>query len=180
MAGLKKTRQELIDKAWELGIEYEKRYAGCCQATFLAIVDALREGGLDIFPKEMEEEFYSAICLLSAGVGLTGEGTCGAVSGGVMAIGAALNIPMDNPEMMERGGGIVKQTLLKKYFDTYGSMLCKDVQRKYFGKAWDLMNEEATKEFLSITDGCVIRQTAAWVTGIILDEIENGNIKLRA
>jgi hypothetical protein len=81
---------------------------------------------------------------------------------------------------MERGGGIVKQTLLKKYFDTYGSMLCKDVQRKYFGKAWDLMNEEATKEFLSITDGCVIRQTAAWVTGIILDEIENGNIKLPA
>jgi len=180
VAELKKTREEIVNKAWELGIEYEAKYKGCCQSTFLAIADALRTGGLDIFPKEMEEKIYSGICLLTAGVCMTGEGSCGAVVGSVMAIGMALEIPQhtDDPGVAQDAGVRTRDTLLAKYYDTYGSILCKDVMRKYFGKAWDLVSDEMTQEFLSITDGCVIRQTAAWTTGIILDELEQGNVKL--
>ena len=87
---LKKTREEIIQKAWDLGIEYEAKYKGCCQSTFLAIVDALRWGGLEIIPKEMEEKLYSGIFFLTAGVCFSGEGTCGAVTGSVMAIGLTL------------------------------------------------------------------------------------------
>jgi len=178
--GLQKTREELTDKAWELGIEYEARYKGCCQSVFLAVADTLRWGGFDIFPKEMEEQFYSGICLLTAGVCMTGEGTCGAVSGAVMAYGMARGVPQhsDDPAS-SRGAAIgIRDTLVAKYYETYGSILCKDVMRKYFGKAWDLTNDEATKEFLSITDGCVIRQTAKGAVGIIVDDIEKGDIKL--
>ena len=176
---LKKTKEELTNRAWELGIEYEAEYKGCCQATFLAIADALREGGIDIFPKEMEEKLYSGICLLTAGVCMTGEGTCGAVAGSVMAYGMALGVPQhtDDPEKGRAAAIGIRDTLLAKYYDTYGSILCKDVMRKYFGKAWDLVSDEMTQEFLSITDGCVIRQTAKWTTGIILDEIEKRNGK---
>ena len=177
---LTKTREELEEKAWELGTDYEAKYKGCCQSVFLAVVDTLRWGGFDIFPKEMEEQFYSGICLLSAGVCMTGEGTCGAVSGAVIAYGMAHNIPQhtDDPATSARAAIGIRDTLLAKYYETYGSMLCKDVMRKYFGKAWDLASEEMTKEFLGITDGCVIRQTAKWTTGIIVDDIEKGNIKL--
>jgi hypothetical protein len=179
---LKKTREEITNKAWELGIEYEAKYKGCCQATFLAIADALRWGGIGIFPKEMEEKIYSGISLLTAGVCMTGEGTCGAVVGSVMAYGMALGVPQhtDDPEAERMAAIGIRDTLLAKYYDTYGSILCKDVMRKYFGKAWDLVSDEMTQEFLSITDGCTIRQTAKWATGIILDEVEKGNVKLPA
>jgi hypothetical protein len=180
MVELKKTREEIIKKAWDLGIEYEAKHKGCCQSTFLAIVDALRWGGLEIIPEDMEERLYSGISLLTAGVCMTGEGTCGAVSAGVMAVGLAMGIQKTDPEASQRVGHSLRDTLLAKYYENYQSILCKDVMRKYFGKAWNLVSDEMTMEFLSITDGCTIRQTAKWATEIILDEFEKGNIKLPA
>jgi len=182
VAKLKKTKEEIIKKAQELGTEYEAKYKGCCQSTFLAVVDALRWGGLELIPKDMEDRLYSGICLLTAGVCMTGEGTCGAVAGSVMAIGLALGIPQETKDVSiaNRAGVKVRDTLLAKYYRHYGSILCKDVMRKYFGKAWDLTSEEMTREFLSITDGCTIKQTAGWATEIILDEFEKGNVKLAA
>ncbi len=179
MAELKRTKEEIINKAEQLGVEYEAKYKGCCESTFLAIVDALRWGGLEIIPKDIEEKLYPGICLLTAGVCMTGEGTCGAVSGSVMAIGFALGIPKetDDVAVANRAGVKIQDTLLARYYQEYGSILCKDVMRKYFGKAWDLTSDEMTREFLSITDGCTIRQTARWASEIILDEFEKGNVK---
>jgi hypothetical protein len=37
-----------------------------------------------------------------------------------------------------------------------------------------------SKEFLGITHGCTIMQTARWTTEIILDELEKGNVRLPA
>ena len=182
MVKLKKTKEEIIKKAEELGVEHEVKYKGCCQCTFLAIADALRWGGLEIITKDMEEKLYSGICLLTAGVCMTGEGTCGAVTASVMAIGLALRIPQETEglETAHRAGVNIRDTLLAKYYKEYNSILCKDVQRKYFGKAWNLTSDAMTQEFLGITDGCTIRQTAMWATEIILDEFEKGNVRLPA
>jgi hypothetical protein len=177
MAKLKKSRSEILDRARQLGEEYEQKYGGCCQSTLLAVIDALKEAGLDILPSETREKLYSGICLLSAGTCLTGEGTCGAVAGGTMAIGMAKGIPMDNPSPMQETAVLIQKTLLKKFYEKYGSILCKEIMRKYFGKAWNLWDEEMTEEFLGITDGCVIRETAELTAGIILDEVEKRNIE---
>jgi len=177
MAKLKKAKGEILKKARELGIEYEGKYKGCCQSTFMAVVDALRWGGLELIPKEMEDRLYPGISLLTAGVCMTGEGTCGAVSGSVMTIGLALGIPQETKDVTvaKRASVKVRDTLLAKYYKQYGSILCKDVMRKYFGKAWDLTSDKMTREFLSITDGCMIKQTAVWAAEIILNELEEGN-----
>ena len=178
MAKLKRPKQDIIKKAEELGIEYEAKYKGCGQCTFLAIIDALRWGGLEIIPEDMEERLYSGTFFLTAGVCFTGEGTCGAVTSGVMAISLALGIPREGADVIaaHRAGANIRNTLLDKYYRQYDSILCKDVQRKHFGKAWDLTDDEMTQEFLSITDGCTIRQTAMWATEVILDEYEKGNV----
>ena len=42
MVELRRTREEVIKKADELGVEYEARYKGCGECTFLAIINALR------------------------------------------------------------------------------------------------------------------------------------------
>ena len=182
MPELKKSREEIIKKAEELGAEYEAKYKGCCESTLYAVVDALRWGGLEIIPKDIQDKMYSGIRLLSAGTCMTGEGTCGSVSGGAMASGFAFGVPSSTDDIAEinKAGMTVRDTLLARYYKEYGSILCKDVMRKYFGKAWDLTNDKMTMEFLSISDGCTIRQTAKWVTEILLDEYEKGNIKLPA
>ena len=182
MVQLTKTKEEIIKKAEELAVEYEARYKGCGQCTFLAVVDALRWGGLEIMSKDVEERLFSGICLLTAGVCMIGEGTCGAVASSVILIGMALGVPKDSDdiEAMEKAGATGRDTIVAKYYQEYNSILCKDVQRKYFGKAWDLSRRDMTMEFLGITDGCTIRLTSMWTTGFILDEFEKGNVKVPA
>jgi hypothetical protein len=179
MVKLKRTKDEIVKKADELAIEYEAKHKGCAQCTFLAIVDALRWGGLEIIPKDMEDRFFSGICVLTAGVGLTGEGTCGAVASSALTIGLALGIQREGQDVEVLGAACatVSDTIVDKYYREYRSILCKDVQRRFFGKAWDLTNKEMDKEFRGLTRGCTIMQTAKWTVAIILDEFEKGNVK---
>jgi len=182
MVGLRRTKEEIINKAEELGTEYEAKYKGCGQCTFLAIADALRWGGLEIIPEDIEERLYSGICVLTAGVCMTGDGTCAATASSVLLIGMALGTPRvaGDVSAVRKAGATIRNTLLDKYYKEYGSILCKDVQRKYFGKAWNLADDEMAHEFLGITKGCIIMQAARWATEIILDEYEKGNMKLPA
>lgn len=179
MIKMRKKRDEIIQKSNQLAVEYEAKYKGCGQCTFLAIIDALRWGGLEIIPKDMEDRFFSGVCILTGGVGLTGDGTCAAVASGALAIGLALGIQQENFDEagFRENCTTVRNALLNKYYQKYNSMLCKDVQRKFFGKAWDLTRNDMGAEFLGITKGCVIIETAMLATEIILDEFEKGNVK---
>ena len=174
MVELKKSKEEIIKLAEKLGAEYEAKYRGCSESTFLAIADALREGGIEIYPKEMEGKLYSGLCQLTAGICMTGEGSCGAIIGTAMAYGMALGIPQggDDPAAAYKAALGLRKTLLDKFYEKYRSTLCKDVMRKYFGKAWNLEDNDMTMEFLGITDGCVIKSTAAMGAELILDAIE--------
>ena len=179
MSKLNRTKEEIVKKARELGKTYEGRYKGCGQSTFLAIVDALRWGGLEILPEDVVNRVYPGICFLTAGTNMTGEGTCGAVSSSVMAIGIAMGVPLGSTDTKDQKAiaSVITKDILNRYYQKYGSILCKDVQRKHFGKAWDLTSEEMTREFLSITDGCTIMETAGWATKCILNEFEKGNVR---
>jgi hypothetical protein len=179
MVKLTKTRDEIIQKSNDLAIEYEAKYKGCGQCTFLAIVDALRWGGLEIIPKDMEDRLFSGICVLTGGVGLSGDGTCAAVASAALAVGLALGILREtfNERRFRENCATVRNSLLSRYYEKYNSLLCKDVQRKFFGKAWDLARDDTGAEFLGITKGCVIMETAMLATEIILDEFEKGNVK---
>ena len=179
MVKLTKTKDEIIMKANELATQYEAKYKGCGQCTFLAIIDALRWGGLEIIPKDVEDRLFSGLCLLTGGIGLSGDGTCGAVANGVLAIGLALGLQREsiNESLFRQSCATVRDALLDKYYQKYNSLLCKDIQRKFFGKAWDLIRDDMSAEYLGITKGCVIMETAMLATEIILDEFEKGNVK---
>ena len=179
MVKLTKTKDEIIKRANELAIEYETKYKGCGQCTFMAIVDAMRWGGVEIIPKDMEDRFFPGVCVLTGGVGLSGEGTCGAVASGTLAIGLALGLRREsiNENLFRQSCAIVRDALLDRYYQKYHSLLCKDIQRKFFGKAWDLTRDEMSAEFLGISKGCVISEGAMWATEVILDEFDKGNVK---
>jgi hypothetical protein len=179
MVKLTRKKDEIIRKSNELAVEYEAKYKGCGQCTFLAIIDALRWGGLEIIPKDMEDRLFPGVCVLTGGVGLSGDGTCAAIASATLVIGLALGIQratFDEAGFRENCG-TVRNALLAKYYREYNSLLCKDVQRKFFGKAWDLTRADTGAEFLGVTEGCIIMETAMLTTEIILDEFEKGNVK---
>ena len=111
---------------------------------------------------------------------MTGEGTCGAVAASTMASGFAFEQASDmkDPAVADKVGAQVRDYLLTQFYEEYGSILCKDVMRKYFGKAWNLTSREMTQEFLSITDVCVIRKTAKMIAGILVEKYEKDELKI--
>lgn len=180
MKHLLKSNEEIIAKAESLGIEYEAKYKGCGQCTFLAIIDALRWGSLELISEDVEDRLFSGICVLTGGVSMTGDGTCGAVTSSALVLGLALGVSREGQDvkLLRAACATVRNTVLARYYKEYGSILCKDVQRKFFGKAWDLTRDDMSHEFLGITRGCTIMQTAKWAVEIILDEFVKGNVKL--
>jgi hypothetical protein len=183
MVKLTKTKDEIIKKSNELAIQYEAKYKGCGECTFLAVIDALRWGGLEIIPKDMEDRLFSGVCVITAGIGLIGDGNCGAVASGALIIGLALGIyggPHGGPLYLlnlQKGFATVRNTLVNKCYQKYNSILCTAIQRKWFGKAWDLTRDDMNMEFLSITHGCAIMEITMLTTEIILDELAKGNVK---
>ncbi|MCJ7605075.1 MAG: hypothetical protein MUO19_03465 [Dehalococcoidales bacterium] len=180
-AQLTKSKEQIIRKAEELAIEYEAVYKGCAQSTFMAITGALRWGGVDIVPEEIEDRLYPGLCQLAAGIAITGEGS-GAVTASALAIGMALavmhGIIGKDASTVGDACEIVRREILDKFYDTYNSQRCVDIQLKRFGKAWDFRKPEMSDEFLSITDGCAVKEGSGWAVAAIVDELEQYTQKL--
>jgi hypothetical protein len=128
----------------------------------------------------MEERLFAGLCLLTGGVGVTTDGTCGAIIGGVMAIGMSLGTCRGNPgkdmSIVGDGYSLVWRAILDRYDGKYSSQLCKDIQKKHYGKCWDFRIPEMTDEYLKVSDGCTIKETTIWTVGGILDEFEQRNL----
>jgi hypothetical protein len=68
----------------------------------------------------------------------------------------------------------VQNTLLDRFNKEYGSISCRDILNKYFGRVWNLIDDEASNDFLQVSHGCAIKQAVAWTTEIILGELQKG------
>ncbi len=175
MVQLSKSKEEIIAQAAELAAEYERMYLGCTQTAFLSIIDALRWGGFEIIPPDIEDRLFIGVSTLSAGVGLSGRGSCGALSGAAIAIGLAVATlkgaaPRDMMVTQE-ACMLVRNGVMAALSEKYGSLRCLDVQLLHFGKAYDFLRDDMTGEFLSITDGCIIPEVARLAVAGIIDEI---------
>ena len=74
---MEKSKGEILDKALQRAKQHEMESGGCPQCTLAGIFEALDIENDDVF---------RAATGLADGVGLTGDGHCGALSGGTMAI----------------------------------------------------------------------------------------------
>ena len=105
---MEKAKQELLDKAYELGFEYEKVYRGCSQCVIAAIQDTL-----DI----RDDSVFKAGTGLAGGGGLTGIGVCGGYVGAVMVLSQLVGRERSNfedPESIRFKKGISLSVLLRR------------------------------------------------------------------
>jgi len=166
---MKKGKIEIMDTAFKKAKQYEMQSGGCSQCTLAGIFDALGVQNDDIF---------KAATGLADGVGLTGDGHCGALSGGVLAIGYFFGRNKEDfSDMMK----LLKANLLSKklhdrFVEKYGTCRCADMQKSFFGRFYNLYDPEemmaAMKAGLLETCSTVAGEVASMTTGIILDAQE--------
>ncbi len=158
---------DAAEKAYELGVKYEKENTGCAQTVIAAIFDAL---GI------WNEDVFKAASGLADGLGLTGDGSCGALVGASMVIGYLL--PRERKDFADifkpmKAYGLVKK-LHDRFVEKYGSCRCHDVQMRLMGRTFDLWNPEEMKEAISfgMIEHCskVVGNTAKMAVEIILEE----------
>jgi len=168
-------KEKIIQRALSLGFEYEKTITGCCQCTIAAIQDAL----------EMRNDaVFKAGSGLTAGGGVSCEGSCGGFTGGVMVMSSIFGRrreKWDNDKPEKDCAHRMARALLDKFNREYGSNICGTIHRKIFGRDFNLIDvrdREAFEMLGAHTDKCtsVVGKAAAWTTELILNEMSERNM----
>jgi len=174
-------KQEMLDKAYRLGFDYERDFHGCSQCVIAAIQDTL---GV------RNDAVYKAGTGLAGGAGECTDGLCGAVSGSIMVMSSLFG--RTRPEQGTEEGRRDKRVasgmaaaLHDRFIERYGSVICAGVQKKIYGRSFDLRDDEQKREFHEagahdLPDKCcdVVGNGARLATELILDRIEAQGVSL--
>jgi len=164
---MEESTEEILEKAFKLGQKYEKRNTGCAQTAIAAIFDTLGIWSDDVF---------KAASGLADGLGLTGDGSCGALVGASMVIGYLFGREkkdFTNPLKPMKSYELVKK-LHDQYVEKYSSCRCYDVQESLCGRTFDLWDPKQIQEAfqLGMVEHCskLVGTIAKMATKIILEE----------
>jgi hypothetical protein len=170
MKSVSALQTRIIERARGLGFEYEKTITGCCQCTIAAVQDAL-----DI----RNDAVFKAGSGLTAGGGISCEGSCGGYTGGVMVMSSVFGRcrqKWDNDRKEKDCAHRMAGALLKRFNRQYGSHICCKIHQCIFGREFDLKNAAQRLAFErsgAHVDRCtsVVGDAAAWAAALILEEL---------
>jgi len=164
-------RAATIQKAFELGFQYEKTYRGCAQCTLMTFFQ---------MTGKRDPAIFQAASGLSGGIAITGDGSCGGYTGGVLfmssLIGRRLDrLDADGDREAQLKSYAMAQKLHDKFIEKYGTVTCADIHRKIFGQAYCLRNPDERDAFEAAgahVDKCttVVGNACAWIAEILIDE----------
>jgi C_GCAxxG_C_C family probable redox protein len=132
-------KRELGKQAYEKAMKYELDF-GCCPQCVLATVQET----LGI----VEDQTVKASHGLSGGGGLVGEGICGALSGGLLALGAKFGRDRDKLDKGRYMNNFKKaKDLTERFRREFGGLTCRELQQKFTGRTFDMWNAAEYKAF---------------------------------
>ncbi len=167
--GIVMDKEKILQEVYDKAREGELTGGNCAQCSLAAILQVM---GVE------DENVIRAATGLADGVGLSGDGHCGALSGGTIAIGYFFG---RKKEELHRIGKQLKALLLAKklhaeFLQEFSTCRCHDIQIKQFGRFFDLYNMEDLKaaQAAGMPEKCatLVGKTARLALKIILDEQE--------
>lgn len=136
---MNENKKLLAEKAYEKAVKYEVDY-GCCPQCVLATVQET----IGI----IDDQTIKASHGLSGGGGLLGQGTCGALTGGLMALSAKKG---RDRTKLEKGKFINNfkngKELVEKFEEEFGGITCKDLQKQFTGRTYDMWDANQYQQF---------------------------------
>ena len=171
---MEKTMDEILDKAFKSGKQHELESGNCPQCTIAGVFEAL-----DI----QNDDVFRAATGLADGVGLTGDGHCGALSGGTMVISYLFGRKKEDfPKMLKQiKANILSKKLHDQFVEKYGTCRCTDIQTKLVGRFYNLYDPAEMEAAMKVgmMDKCstLVGEVARMATKIILEEREREALK---
>ena len=161
------TADETLAAAAQARAEHlERTVHGCSQCVLGGVMEAL--GCTD-------PGAFRAASGLGGGIGLTTDGSCGALTGGVMAIGLVYGRTLERIEERTLTAYRLARRLQDRFVAEYGSGTCKDIHQRLFGRTYRLTDPDDWKAFLAAgghSTHCpaVVGKAARWTCEILLEE----------
>jgi C_GCAxxG_C_C family probable redox protein len=144
--------KKIIEEAYRIGYDYEKKHGGCARCTVAALQDAV-----EFIP--VNNDIFAAAGCLDGGATPSGVQNCGAFTGAGIVIGYLCGRNRDRfKERKELSHKLIRE-VYQKFKENYGTVLCKDVREK----------------MERYPDKCprVVGNAAAWTAEAILQEFRN-------
>jgi len=171
-------RNQLLGSAYRAAFEYERRCRGCAQSCLAALQD--------VFDIRDDPVFRSASGL-GGGVGMSLLGSCGALTGGAMAISQLFGRTREeheDPQKKRMRAYRLCDRLARRFMQEYGAVTCEAIQRRCLGRSYDLWDEEDYGAFDQVAyrqEKCldVVGKGAVWAAEIILDEMDRESDPIR-
>ncbi|PLX35302.1 MAG: hypothetical protein C0605_10645 [Hyphomicrobiales bacterium] len=152
----------LAEEAYQRALDYELEF-GCCPQCVLASVQEVAG--------YVSDDTIKASHGLSGGGGLQGEGLCGALTGGLLALGAKGGRDRDK---LDQGRGIGNfedaRELVEWFREQFGGLTCQDLQQQFTGKTYDLWNAGDYQAF-SEARGAKCAEATARVTKWVVEKL---------
>jgi C_GCAxxG_C_C family probable redox protein len=162
-------KENIADKAFELAKTFELRSGGCAQSALASI--------FEVFGVK-DEGVFKAATGMSDGVGLTGDGHCGAISGGTMAIGYFFGRSIEDSDkiMKQVKACRLAKKLHDEFVEKYGTCRCADLQKKLIGRFYNLYDPMEMKAAVDVgmPEKCatLVGEAARMAVRIIIEERE--------
>lgn len=147
-------RAKLAEQAYQRAFELDTKY-GCCPQCVLAAVKETTG--------EVSDDVIKAGHGLSGGGALIGEGVCGALTGGLLALSSKLGREADK---LDQGRGMPNfqagRKLTDRFVEEYGGVSCQHLQQRFSGRTWDFWKPGDYQSFSQARgEGC------AHATGLV-------------
>lgn len=132
-------KRAAADEAYNRALNYELEY-GCCPQCVLATVQEL--------VGHVTDETIKASHGLSGGGGLMGQGTCGALTGGLLALSAKKGRDRDKLGKGKFINNFKKgKELADRFQETFGGVRCEELQKQFTGRTYDMWNADEYQQF---------------------------------
>ncbi|MBE9514203.1 MAG: C-GCAxxG-C-C family protein [Chloroflexi bacterium] len=131
------SRTVLLDKIEKAAYEYERKFHGCSRCTLLPLQEYLELG---------DGSALRAAVPLAGGIAMTGD-TCGALLGGLLAVGlATADEDMENREAF-LDSLVAGFRFYRKFKQDIGHTTCRDIQMEKLGRYYNMADPEEYEEF---------------------------------
>lgn len=132
-------KEEAAQRAAEIARELELDYGCCPQCVLSAVKDTV---GF------VTNETIKASHGLSGGGGLTGLGMCGALTGGLLALGVKRGRDADKFHKGKYIGNFkAGEKLVSRFKNEFGGLTCQELQHKFTGRTYDMWNADEYQAF---------------------------------
>jgi C_GCAxxG_C_C family probable redox protein len=153
---------EKAQQAYKLAFDLEFQFGCCPQCVLTAVKQSV--GGVT-------DETIKASHGLSGGGGLMGQGACGALTGGLLALSTRKG---RDANKLDKGRGManfqIGRQLVEQFETEFGGVTCEQLQQRFTGKTWDMWQPSEYRGF-SQARGDQCAHATAWVTRWVVEQI---------